>query len=143
MNTEELAEVMMPLIDGAYQEMMAINSQHPYTHSEYERARRVFESAIMVFTNGDKPYAEALEMAFGDSGESMWHYTTGWTRQELVEWAGTNPDKVVSSERVRATAANGHGMLYERNGAGDLIQHSAICADDCGACADGEPLPDW
>jgi hypothetical protein len=61
------------------------------------------------------------------------------------EWAQVGP----------LTAANGHTMMYfvqpknrqlEPYRVGDDIKYStwdARCADSCGACRDGEALPDW
>jgi hypothetical protein len=44
---------------------------------------------------------------------------------------------------VTALAANGHTMRYQTRENGDPIQHSAVCEDDCRACADGDVRPDW
>jgi hypothetical protein len=88
MNQDELQEFVLPMVDAAYQEMMAVNAQEPYTHEEYERTSRVFGAALLLYTQGDEEYALALRLAFYDSGESLEYYTTQWSREELIRLFG-------------------------------------------------------
>lgn len=53
----------------------------------------------------------------------------------------------VRSKEAPYLAANGHTMVMHPkypNGRRPLYSSAwTVCVDDCGACAAGEPLPDW
>lgn len=72
-------------VDKAHGNMLEVNSEIPYVHAEYERHSRLLKAALVIYTNGDMHYAEALYMALIDSGESVEYYAkNGWDRDNLV-----------------------------------------------------------
>jgi hypothetical protein len=55
-----------------------------YNHGEYERWQNVSMGLILAFVDGDENYAQALELAWLDSQESIGWYLSEWSRNELV-----------------------------------------------------------
>lgn len=80
---------MVAVVDQCYADVMAANGASPYVHEEYDRCDRVLCAALMLLTNGDKPYADALRYWLTDSGENINHYLTKWSRNSTCYDAGT------------------------------------------------------
>lgn len=76
--------------DKAHADMMAVNGGTPYVHAEYYRHERLLKAALMLWTDGDAPYAEALFDAYVDSNEDLEWYTrrSGFSRDDLVQHFG-------------------------------------------------------
>jgi hypothetical protein len=85
MNQDELRELVLPMANAALQELMAINAQKPYTNTEYERASHVLDATLMLYTQGDEEYAQALRLASLDTSKSPRYYAIMWTREDLIE----------------------------------------------------------
>jgi hypothetical protein len=89
---------MIPVVDQCYADMMTANAATPYSHEEYDRCESVLRAALVMLTNGDQPYANALREALSDSGEEINYYLTKWTRNVLCVDAGE-----MSREEYKAT----------------------------------------
>jgi len=66
--------------------MLRANSADPYVHAEYRRHESLLKAALMLWTDGDEPYAAALFDAYLDSDEELDWYVRGggYSRDELV-----------------------------------------------------------
>lgn len=72
--------------DEEFAQTLVANAAVPYDHEEYERHRKMACAALLLLTDGDEDYAEALEQAFHDSNEKMAWYLRdlGWSRDDMV-----------------------------------------------------------
>jgi hypothetical protein len=73
-------------VDAAYAAMMDANAATPYVSAEYERCDRVLRAELILFTNGDQPWADTLRAALTDSGEEIMYYidNSEWPRESLM-----------------------------------------------------------
>jgi hypothetical protein len=76
--------------DKAHSDMLKANAAQPYVHEEYARHERLLKAALMLWTDGDAPYAAALFDAYVDSNEELEWYVRrgGWSRDDLVQHFG-------------------------------------------------------
>jgi hypothetical protein len=81
-------QAMIPVVDQCFANVMAANAAEPYSHEEYDRCDRVLCAALVMLTNGDAPYANALRYWLTDSGEAISYYLTKWTRNVSCLEAG-------------------------------------------------------
>ena len=69
-----VSRAMEAVVDQCYRNMMDANATEPYVHADYDRWDKMLNAALVLLTNGDMPYAEALRWHFLDSGEDIRWY---------------------------------------------------------------------
>lgn len=94
-------ENLAALIDSCFQDVLAANAAEPYSSAAYDLADTRFEAAVLLYTDDDFEYAEALLEAIRDSMENMHWYTTQWTRDQLVYHFHTYTDDTRDALELR------------------------------------------
>jgi hypothetical protein len=65
--------------------MLEANLAEPYIHADYDRQERLLKAALLLFTEGDADYAEAIYDNVITSGETAEWLTETYSRQDLIE----------------------------------------------------------
>lgn len=99
---ETLRQTFINTANRSFQLMLKANATTPYVHEEYERFRRMGFAALVLFTEGDEPFAHALEEAFHDSNEKIEYYLERWSRDALCDQFGTDSSEEFLVRRAKS-----------------------------------------
>ena len=88
-------DALLPYVDHNRALMFATNCAEPYDHDLYARYENMTKAALLLFTNGDQPFADAFMYFLIDSGENM-----EWLLRKLRAGEETRNDFCYSAHTI-------------------------------------------